>query len=44
MEKFFERNPLQVFTVINMVVLGLSVIVLAVKVTNKCHNRQNLER
>lgn len=29
MEKFFERNPLQVFTVINMVVLGLSVIVLA---------------
>ena len=29
MEKFFERNPLQVFTVINMVVLGLSVIILA---------------
>lgn len=29
MEKFFERNPLQVFTVINMVMLGLSVIVLA---------------
>lgn len=29
MEKFFERNSLQVFTVINMVMLGLSVIVLA---------------
>ena len=29
MEKYYERNPLQVFTVINMVVLGLSVIVLA---------------
>lgn len=29
MEKFFERNPLQVFIVINTVLIGLSAILLA---------------
>lgn len=28
MEKFFERNPLQVFIVINTVLIGLSAILL----------------